>query len=926
MAISQAEAQPSGFLDEEIAEFRSNRDLIKEHLDTTQRLLTESFSKALSPEFSAKLQESLKFEPVRQKVNQLYRGNQTGSSDSSKPCIIIVGQTKSGKSSFINELLGGTFVAQSQSPCTARVTRLTYSDRIYVLVRSKTGEQIGDVQYLEKPTIEEDLVKLKDEDRENDELISSTVEAGIKCEFLRHGIDIIDSPGLNENSSLDSLTLGAIDSFLPIIIYVIDSNSGITVAVQKDLTTIKKTVLGAEVFYLVTKMDVSKDTEQEANRPAQEIEEEKAERVFSKLQRLGYISPNETKEKCNKFLCVSCWEVRRFRRKKELMIKKNKLDPEALKEMENSKWVRRFEEVKTRILKFAQDQFRNLIVSSGGGLRRIQSEILTLFMDKATNIKESNLRKKKALYQIKSLEQEIHQQSKSIVEKNRDELLRQAGLFFAERKPLILDEVRALKYSESVISADMSQKDIEKKCVDEIHALINDRIIASFCDFLKDGALRLCLQEFDDLKQKVAEYEKDVEQTPAYQVLKKTLLEGYSLSSKDFLLGPLNVIIFRIKHFVRQMVRNPGLVLSISTPIQDQKWKEYQAEKYLGTISKENLVECLITSLKEWFEKQHREFLDNIASSEQLVESCMKLTEKERSEIKTLYPRVARLHMLTMDVISKYKYRGFRIDTEGNLGSGAQGEVFRVLNESGEPALAAKRIVSDEPSLDDIATEVYHSSVLEHDNLVHVVGVRLHKSKPDEKRWTVEIYMELMCCDAWNLMQRHRLPVRQRLKIGLELAKALQFLHSSELIHRDVKLANVLVSEDLRQVKLSDFGLVKSTGFVNRTLVGTPIYLAPELVRGESYHTSADVFSLGIALWYLFEGTGKRHPEYVEIMPSVGAILLAGALDCRPTRLPNMSDQLWDLMESCWSGTPDSRPTAKAAVESLQKIVDSLES
>uniref|UniRef100_A0A1I8HCU5 Dual serine/threonine and tyrosine protein kinase n=1 Tax=Macrostomum lignano TaxID=282301 RepID=A0A1I8HCU5_9PLAT len=898
MAISQAEAQPSGFLDEEIAEFRSNRDLIKEHLDTTQRLLTESFSKALSPEFSAKLQESLKFEPVRQKVNQLYRGNQTGSSDSSKPCIIIVGQTKSGKSSFINELLGGTFVAQSQSPCTARVTRLTYSDRIYVLVRSKTGEQIGDVQYLEKPTIEEDLVKLKDEDRENDELISSTVEAGIKCEFLRHGIDIIDSPGLNENSSLDSLTLGAIDSFLPIIIYVIDSNSGITVAVQKDLTTIKKTVLGAEVFYLVTKMDVSKDTEQEANRPAQEIEEEKAERVFSKLQRLGYISPNETRDKCNKFLCVSCWEVRRFRRKKELMIKKNKLDPEALKEMENSKWVRRFEEVKTRILKFAQDQFRNLIVSSGGGLRRIQSEILTLFMDKATNIKESNLRKKKALYQIKSLEQEIHQQSKSIVEKNRDELLRQAGLFFAERKPLILDEVRALKYSESVISADMSQKDIEKKCVDEIHALINDRINCVILRLPQRWGSEIVPTGIRRLKAESRRVRKGCGTDARVPGVKEDASRRLLVVVKGLLIGSFECY-----------------------NIQDKAFRETD-----GTISKENLVECLITSLKEWFEKQHREFLDNIASSEQLVESCMKLTEKERSEIKTLYPRVARLHMLTMDVISKYKYRGFRIDTEGNLGSGAQGEVFRVLNESGEPALAAKRIVSDEPSLDDIATEVYHSSVLEHDNLVHVVGVRLHKSKPDEKRWTVEIYMELMCCDAWNLMQRHRLPVRQRLKIGLELAKALQFLHSSELIHRDVKLANVLVSEDLRQVKLSDFGLVKSTGFVNRTLVGTPIYLAPELVRGESYHTSADVFSLGIALWYLFEGTGKRHPEYVEIMPSVGAILLAGALDCRPTRLPNMSDQLWDLMESCWSGTPDSRPTAKAAVESLQKIVDSLES
>uniref|UniRef100_A0A1I8HC75 Protein kinase domain-containing protein n=1 Tax=Macrostomum lignano TaxID=282301 RepID=A0A1I8HC75_9PLAT len=468
-------------------------------------------------------------------------------------------------------------------------------------------------------------------------------------------------------------------------------------------------------------------------------------------------------------------------------------------------------------------------------------------------------------------------------------------------------------------------KDIEKKCVDEIHALINDRIIASFCDFLKDGALKTCQNDFDRLKQVVAEYEKDVEQTPAYQVLKKTLLVGYSLSSKDFMLGPLSIILRKMKHFIKLIVKNPGLVLSMSTPVEDERWKEYQADVYLSSVSKENLVDCLITSLNGWFENQHREFVEKITSSEQLVEKSMKLTEKERSDIKALYPRVARLHLLTMDVTSKYKFRGFRIDTEGKLGSAAQCDMFRVLNEIGEPTLAAKRIISCETSLDDIATEVYHSSAFEHPNLVHVVGVRLHKRRPEENWYTVEIYMELMLCDAWTLMQRYSLPVKQRLKIGLRIATSLQFLHSSELVHQDVALSNVWVNEDLNKVKLAPFGIVKCYSHNNQQTTSIPVYLAPEIATGRSSpDASTDVFSLGIALWYLFEGTGRRHPEYVELLPSFGPIQLPGAQDRRPKRLPGMPDQLWSLMERCWSGTPDSRPSAESAADSLRQIVDSL--
>uniref|UniRef100_A0A1I8JN19 Protein kinase domain-containing protein n=1 Tax=Macrostomum lignano TaxID=282301 RepID=A0A1I8JN19_9PLAT len=465
------------------------------------------------------------------------------------------------------DLISGTFVAQS--PVHRPSHPLTYSDRIYVLVRSKTGEQIGDVQYLEKPTIEEDLVKLKDEDRENDELISST------CEFLRHGIDI-NRLARTERELVSGLAdAGAIDSFLPIIIYVIDSNSGITIA----------------------------------------IEEEKGRARLLKLQRLGYISRTKPETHATSSFASRVGEVRRFRRKKELMIKKNKLDPEALKEMENSKWVRRFEEVKTRILKI---NFENLIVSSGGGLRRIQSEILTLFMDKATNIKESNLRKKKALYQIKSLEQEIHQQSKSIVRKNRDELLRQAGLFFAEKKA---------------------------------------------------------------------------------------------------------------------------------------------AHSRRSSVSKENLVDCLITSLNGGSKTSTGSSSKKSRHRNSWSKKSMKLTEKERSDIKALYPRVARLHLLTMDVTSKYKFRGFRIDTEGKLRSAAQCDI-----------------------------------AFEHPNLVHVVGVRLHKTRPEENWYTVEIYMELTALrrlDSDAALQPARKTALGRSAYGLR--RLCSFFTPARLVHQDVALSNVWV-------------------------------------------------------------------------------------------------------------------------------------
>ncbi len=105
------------------------------------------------------------------------------------------------------------------------------------------------------------------------------------------------------------------------------------------------------------------------------------------------------------------------------------------------------------------------------------------------------------------------------------------------------------------------------------------------------------------------------------------------------------------------------------------------------------------------------------------------------------------------------------------------------------------------------------------------------------------------------------IPLRKRASIGLQLARALAHVHSLQLIHRDVKPDNVHVDAHGR-VKLMDFGIVK-TGDVTLTqagfALGTPHYVAPEVVAGRPVTPLVDVYSFGVLLFELL--TGKRAIE-----------------------------------------------------------------
>jgi HD-like signal output (HDOD) protein/predicted Ser/Thr protein kinase len=198
---------------------------------------------------------------------------------------------------------------------------------------------------------------------------------------------------------------------------------------------------------------------------------------------------------------------------------------------------------------------------------------------------------------------------------------------------------------------------------------------------------------------------------------------------------------------------------------------------------------------------------------------------------------------------------GYRL--ERVIGRGAMGVVFRGY----EPALdrpVAIKLMSLELAWDEdarmrFAREARSIAAVRHENVVGVYTVR-------DTADTTFLVME--CVDGESLQDRldreHRLPVHVVVDQATQILRGLAAAHARKVIHRDVKPANVLVEAGTGRAKLTDFGLARIENEASRSsgasLIGTPLYMSPEQVRGEAIDPRTDLFSLGSTLVELVTG------------------------------------------------------------------------
>jgi hypothetical protein len=219
------------------------------------------------------------------------------------------------------------------------------------------------------------------------------------------------------------------------------------------------------------------------------------------------------------------------------------------------------------------------------------------------------------------------------------------------------------------------------------------------------------------------------------------------------------------------------------------------------------------------------------------------------------------------------------------ISSGAMGAVYRAMDRESGEEVAVKRLL-----------DVRHAARFEIEarllaSLSHprVVKVRDHSS--DDQG--LYIVMDLVHgVDLGAILKRNGDPglsLGDAIEYARHGCEALQYVHGQQIVHRDVKPQNMILSDD--GVILVDFGVARALGAEEdqgTIAVGTPRYMAPEVFAGGTVSAASDIFSLAATLWTLLTGSAPRYGDVLKLdrlapgLPPELQAALAGGLEMLP--------------------------------------------
>jgi serine/threonine protein kinase len=191
------------------------------------------------------------------------------------------------------------------------------------------------------------------------------------------------------------------------------------------------------------------------------------------------------------------------------------------------------------------------------------------------------------------------------------------------------------------------------------------------------------------------------------------------------------------------------------------------------------------------------------------------------------------------------------------VGRGSTGIVLKARDTKLQRVVAIKaltpQLAASSAARQRFVREAQAAAAVRDDNVVAIYAVSDDGPVP---------YLVMEYIGGQTLEQRvgrgKALELKVLLRIGMQMATGLAAAHAQGLVHRDIKLANILLENSIQRVKITDFGLARVAADADPTaagaLAGTPLYMSPEQARGEPTDQRTDLFSLGSVLYTLCAG------------------------------------------------------------------------